>query len=256
MPFERQTEQALFQDLLWSMPERRQQRPAVLIVGGHSQSLQAPLQAFAELSRYELETSILLPDSLKSSLGHMADNVAFAASTPAGSFALGGLTAALELAKQHQCLFIVGDLSANQETQQFIDQLLRRHAGCKLVSGKIVKRLLAKARPAGLNLVLAANQLPSFSRLVGKDRAWRANLSSEAFGELIYGWQLDLNFSCCWAGHIWTKAGRQVCATATGQNSVTEPQLAAACAYFLSLAPTKPWQALVSAAWHLKSHAG
>ena len=254
MPFERQAEQALFPEMLWSMPERRQQRPTVLIVGGHSQSLHDPLQAFAKLRGHELEIRILVPDSLRNSLGPAA-GVNFAASTPAGSFALGGLAAALELAAGCQCLFVVGDLSNNQETRQFVDRLLRQHAGCKLAAGKIARQLLEGGRPADLNLVLEPGQLPALSRLTRNSGAWNAGLSSEAFGELACAWQLDFNLSCCWAGHIWSKVGRQVCATAIGSDEPSGMRLAAACAHFLSLAPTKPWPALASAAWQLKSRA-
>ena len=173
MPFERQAEQALFPEMLWSMPERRQQRPTVLIVGGHSQSLHDPLQAFAKLRGHELEIRILVPDSLRNSLGPAA-GVNFAASTPAGSFALGGLAAALELAAGCQCLFVVGDLSNNQETRQFVDRLLRQHAGCKLAAGKIARQLpggrAAGRSEFGLGAWPAAGSQPTDQEQRGLER--------------------------------------------------------------------------------------
>ena len=255
MAFQKQRDQPLYPDLLWSTPERRDQRPAVLIIGGHSQALQAPLQAFGELSRYDLETSVLLPASLKADLGGKAGgNIFFAPSTRSGSFALGALAEALDLAGRHACLFVVGDLSSNQETLQFIGRLLEKSPGRKLVTGKIAKYLLAGPKPAGLNLVLQPEQLPPLEQLSTKKKD-QSRLANEAFGTLLEGAKMDFNLACWRESVIWIKADNKVCATPLAQ-PIQQPTLAlaAAGAYFLSLG-IDTYPALVSAAWHLKTRA-
>ena len=257
MPFIKQEDQPLFEDIFWSKPQRQDQRPAVLIIGGHSQSLQAPLRAFQQLSRYDLEINVLLPSSLKAVLGKNAgQETFFSPSTPSGSFALGGLDQVLELATKCQCLFIAGDLSSNQETQQFVQQLLKQFKGLKVVTGKIIKSLLTTQPAQGLNLVCGNEQLPLFNRLVEKKLAWQAQLSSEALGPLLASWQLDFNLIYQHQNIIWVKAGDQVCATRTKNLNPEEVTLAlaASCAYFLSIQSTKVWPALVSAAWQIKTH--
>ena len=255
MAFQNQRDQPIYPDLLWSTPERRDQRPTVLIIGGHSQALQAPLQAFGELSRYDLEASVLLPTSLKADLGGKAGgNIFFAPSTRSGSFALGALAEALDLAGRHACLFVVGDLSSNQETLQFIDRLLEKSQGRKLITGKIAKYLLAGPRSAGLNLVLQPEQLPPFEQLPGKKKD-QSRLANEAFGTLLEETKTDFNLACWRENVIWIKVGNKVCATPFAQ-PVQQPALALAAAgtYFLSLG-IDTYPALVSAAWHLKTRA-
>ena len=255
MAFQNQRDQPLYADLLWSTPERRDQRPAVLIIGGHSRALQAPLKAFAELGRYDLETSVLLPISLKADLGSQAgENIFFAPSTRSGSFALGALAEALDLASRHACLFVVGDISSNQETLQFIGRLLEKSPGRKLVTGKIAKYLLTSSQSIGLNLILQPEQLPPLEQLSGKKKD-QSRLANEAFGTLLEETELDFNLACWRESVIWIKAGNKVCATPLAQ-PVQQPALAlaAAGAYFLSLG-IDPYPALVSAAWHLKTRA-
>ena len=68
MAIHKQQTEPLFADVIWAQPERADGRNRVLIVGGHSHALQAPLDAFRLLRERKLGAGVVLPDALRSLL--------------------------------------------------------------------------------------------------------------------------------------------------------------------------------------------
>lgn len=257
MAFYRQRDKPLFEDIIWTQPQRSAKEAQVLIIGGHSQSIQAPLAAFQHLKNLNLKASVILPDSLKKifKIGKSEDlNLSFLPSTPAGSLAQKGAPTILQTAQKHACLFIAGDLSSNQETERLILELLKDFRGCKLVVGKIAKTILENqtATSEDLNLVLDASQLPFLNRSRAGKKALQTQASPEVFAQTLSELDLKFNLTAATDRIIWTKIGRDVCATfaKNSENADADPlKLAAHCALYLINNPRQPWPASVSAAW-------
>ena len=260
MTFYKQKDEPLFKDLIWAQPQRAAAKEQVLIIGGHSQSLQAPLNAFKHLRKHNLKVSVILPDVLKEvfKLNKSEDlNLIFCPSTPAGSLAQSGLEEILEIANQHDCLFIAGDLSSNQETQQMISKLLKEFKVCKIIIGKIIKDILASkiTLDKSFNLILNSSQLSDLVRNFGNKADLKSQMPPEAFAKFLEELDVEFNLVIGQNQIIWTKINSQVCATFT-EDSLEQADkllhLATSCAFYLINHPRQSWSALVSAAWQSK----
>ena len=92
------TDQPLFPDLLWSRPENRANAGKLGIIGGNAHGFSAPAEAFTFATDAGVGTArVLLPDSLKSTVGKVFDAGEYAPSTPSGSFSQKSLLEFLEL---------------------------------------------------------------------------------------------------------------------------------------------------------------
>ncbi len=259
MAFHKQQDKPLFKDIIWAQPQRSASRAQVLIVGGHSQSIQAPLTAFQCLKNLNLQASVVLPDSLKKifKLSKSEDlDLSFLASTPAGSLAQGGAMAIIESAQRHDCLFITGDLSSNQETERLVLKILKDFKGCKLIAGKIAGAVLANQTEISenLNLVLDVSQLPRLGRSRADRKILKDWSSPEIFAQALSDLDVKFNLTALVDDTIWTKVGDDVCATFAGDYDDSSSgllKLASNCAFYLINNPQRDWPALTSAAWTL-----
>lgn len=262
MNFYKQDSQALFEKLIWAKPERVVDREVVLIIGGHAHYLQAPLVAFGHLKKYQLRSSVILPDALKKMFKPQKSddfNIFFYASTPAGSLAQKDFDEILKLALKHDCLLIAGDLSSNQETEQLILKLLREFKGHKLVVGKIVKVILASKDQLSenLNLILQPSQLPALNQYCPTKEAYKPTMSTELFTQFLESLNLKYNLITSYNQSLWVKVDQKICATNANifQNDKNSfLQLAALSSFYLINNPRQPWEALVSAAWQARTN--
>src|SRR5579859_2484419 len=93
----RQTEKPLFPELEWSRPETKTQAGKLLIVGGNVHGFAAPAEAYGEVMKAGVGTvRVLLPESLRRSVGKLFPEADFAPSTPSGSFAANALAELLD----------------------------------------------------------------------------------------------------------------------------------------------------------------
>ena len=263
MDFYTQKEQPLFDKVIWAQPQRLDQQARVLIVGGHSHALQAPLTAFRHLKKHNLQISVVLPDSLKAIFQSQKSKdlaISFCPSTPSGSLAWMGREKITSLAAKHNCLFIAGNLSSNQETERLILELLKDFKGCKLVAGKIIKIILEKtdAITENLTLVMQSSQLPALSHLSTNKVNYNAQMQPELFARFLVGLKIKFNLVAHHRQVLWIRVGKQVCATFTsGFEGSTDDfsRLAAASTAYLVNNPQNDWQALVSAIWQTRLNA-
>ena len=123
-------EQPLFKDLLWSRPEQTAQAGKLLIIGGNAHDFAAPAKAYAEAAKAGVGISrVLLPDSLKKTVGRILENGEYAPSTPSGSFARRALADLLELSGWADAILLAGDFGRNSETAILLEQFISKYVG-------------------------------------------------------------------------------------------------------------------------------
>lgn len=119
----------LFPDLLWSRPENKHAAGKLLTIGGNSQNLGAPVQAYAKAETAGIGSCrVILPEAVRKTVQGM-DNVDFAASTPSGSFATAALADWLDHAGWSDGVLLAGDLGHNSETTILIEKFLTKYKG-------------------------------------------------------------------------------------------------------------------------------
>lgn len=119
-------DQPLFPDLAWEMPEQRDQRGRLLIVGGNLHAFAAPATAYsAALSSGAGYARVCMPDALKRTIARVMPEVEYAPSTPSGSFSLKALESLLWQAQWAEGLLLAGDLGRNSETGIMLEKYVQ-----------------------------------------------------------------------------------------------------------------------------------
>lgn len=119
-----------FDDLLWSKPERRDQAGKLLVVGGNKHAFNAPAQAYSDASTAGIGVCrVLLPNSLRRTIGKLFPEAEYANSTPSGSFAKSALIECLELAAWSDGILLAGDFGHNSETAVLLELFLQKYSG-------------------------------------------------------------------------------------------------------------------------------
>ncbi len=120
----------LFADLLWSRPENKRQAGKLLIIGGNLHGFSAVAAAYAAATAAGIGTTrVLLPDSLKKTLGASFTEAEFAPSTPSGSFARRALDLFMENAKWADSVLLAGDFGRNSETAILLESFAKKYEG-------------------------------------------------------------------------------------------------------------------------------
>lgn len=117
----------LFPEILWSRPENRSGAGKLLIVGGHYQSIAAPLHAYSAAEEAGVGTSrVILPDHVKKVFGAMVAEAEFAPSNPSGGFAAKALDELLMHATWADAVLLAGDFGRNSETSVVLEKFLQK----------------------------------------------------------------------------------------------------------------------------------
>lgn len=126
----RQGSEALFPNIIWSKPENKLQAGKLLIIGGHSHGFAAPAQGYQHaVDAGAGSVRVLIPDSIKKQLSHFQGpslEIAYAPSTPSGSFASRSLAEMLEHSHWADAILLAGDLGRNSETAIVLEKLLSK----------------------------------------------------------------------------------------------------------------------------------
>jgi len=124
----RQTEKALFPELEWNKPERRDHAGRLLIIGGDMHNLAAPATAFAITKRTGIGTiKLALPDKTKRLVGDTLPEALFLPSTLTGEFSHKGGVELLDHAAWADSLLMPGDNGRNSETTILFEDILRAY---------------------------------------------------------------------------------------------------------------------------------
>lgn len=125
--WKRQTNQPLFENILWSRPENKASAGRLLIVGGNSHALAAPAQAYTQALKTGVgECRVVMPEAVKKLVGHVLPDCEFAAATPSGSFAKKALVDLLTYAAWSDTTLIAGDLGRNSETAILLEDFVKK----------------------------------------------------------------------------------------------------------------------------------
>lgn len=152
----------LFPDLLWSRPENRQAAGKLLVVGGNKHGFAAVATAFAAAQAAGIGSlRLLLPDSLKRTVGTSLTEAEFAPSTPSGSFSRQALSPLLELADWADGILLAGDFGHNSETAVLLENFLDKYDGRPVLTGDSLDYFIDNNEAARYNLVITTE----FSRL-------------------------------------------------------------------------------------------
>ena len=117
----------LYPEMQWSRPENKLYAGKLLIIGGNAFGFSGVATAYSETGRAGIGVRrVLLPDTLKRTVGVLIEDGEFAPSTPSGSFAQKALSDALTLAAWADGILLPGDLGRNAETAIFVEKLLQK----------------------------------------------------------------------------------------------------------------------------------
>lgn len=126
----KQTDKPLFPELEWSRPETRVHAGKLLIIGGNSHGFAAPAEAYGLAVKAGVGTvRVLLPESLRKSVGKLFPEADFAPSTPSGSFAQNALAELCDAAQWADGVLLPGDITRNSETTVLLENFLEKYGG-------------------------------------------------------------------------------------------------------------------------------
>lgn len=120
----------LYPDLLWSRPENRAHAGKLLIVGGNAHGFAAAGEAYSEAAKAGIGTArVLLPDSLKQTVGKVFEAGEYASSTPSGSFSRQALAELQAMSQWADGVLLAGDLGRNSETAILLENFITNYSG-------------------------------------------------------------------------------------------------------------------------------
>lgn len=120
---------ALFDDVLWSKPERRDQSGRLVIIGGNGRGFWSVASAYQVARRLGVgEIRVVMPDSLRrtlpASIRLQMDDLVFVPSNPSGGLAMGAEKYLQVASHWSDNLLFIGDNGANSETAQLLGKFL------------------------------------------------------------------------------------------------------------------------------------
>ncbi|HXE10347.1 MAG TPA: hypothetical protein VN554_02875 [Verrucomicrobiae bacterium] len=123
-------EEPLFPDLLWSRPENRRQAGKLLIAGGNAHGFAAAADAYAAAEAAGIgRARVLIPDSLRKTIGRVFAAGEYVPSTPSGSFSRRSLAELLALSQWADAVLLAGDFGRNSETAIVLEQFAAKYDG-------------------------------------------------------------------------------------------------------------------------------
>ncbi len=116
---------ALFSDLLWSRPQQTANAGKLLIVGGNAMNVALVAESYTQAKRAGIGTCrVLLPDSLKKTIGAVLNAGEYAPSNPSGGFARSALSELIELHTWADGTLFAGDFGRNAETAVLLERFV------------------------------------------------------------------------------------------------------------------------------------
>lgn len=120
----------LFPDLLWSRPENRQQAGKLCILGGNAFGFAAAAAAYAQAISAGIGAArVVLPDSLRKTVGRVFEAGEYVPSTPSGSFSRQALSEVMAATDWADATLLAGDLGRNSETAILLEKLFSTYVG-------------------------------------------------------------------------------------------------------------------------------
>ncbi len=135
--WQQQTDKPLFEDLVWSRPENKNQLPKIAIVGGSKQGFIDSFQTFEQAEKVGCgDLKLVLPDSLKNNLPKNDTRLIFVKSNKNGAFSDELLTHLKALSSQANLITIADDIGRDSMTWVAIDSFLKLDLSDVMLVGK------------------------------------------------------------------------------------------------------------------------
>lgn len=133
----------LYPDLIWDRPENKAHAGKMLIIGGNAYSFSAAGSAYQNAVREEIGLAkVLIPDSLKKTVGQILENGEFAPSNKSGGFNKQSLSTWLDLAEWSDGAYIPGDLGRNSETMIVLENFIQIYNGIITITNDALDHLV------------------------------------------------------------------------------------------------------------------
>lgn len=244
------TDKPLFPDLLWSRPENRAQAGKLGVIGGNLHGFAAAAEAYRFASDAGVGTArVLLPDSLKATVGRVFEAGEYAPSTPSGSFSQRALAEFLELALWADGILLAGDFGQNSETAIVLETFLSKFSGQVTLCDDALNYFLNQPlgllnRPETL-LVLDLSQLQKLAVSAKFPQAFTSTMSLLRLVEVLHDFTsiYQLSIIVTHQDTVYVAVNGRISTTAS--NLITN-QIAPCAAVFWLQNPTKPFEALSS----------
>lgn len=166
----------LFDDVLWSKPERRDQAGRLAIIGGNSKGFWAVAMAYkVALATGMGQIRIIMPDALRSKLPKtvlaQVDDLVLTSSNPSGGLASNSIKTIQAAANWSGNLLFIGDSGANSETAQLFDRFLTDNSETRVTIARDAVDVLVYSAESILNrknthLVISLGQFQKLARAV------------------------------------------------------------------------------------------
>lgn len=248
--WQKQGEEPLFPDLIWSRPENKRYAGKLLIIGGKSGEFSHVAAAFEAAQRAGAgHIRVLLPESLRK-VAQIIPEVEFAPVNKSGGFARTALAQWFDAAEWADHVLLSGDFGRNSETTTIIDGFLLR--GGRPVTLNLNSIASCAVQPEQLlNLPVSLIADRRFLQKAGISLGLHVSLLSttpiERLSEAIH--QISLgraaNLLIQDSAQSWAVSGGNMVSMKT--KTIDNTKLSAACAVWTMQNPKKPLEALATA---------
>ena len=251
----RQTDKPLFPELEWSRPETKSQAGKLLIIGGNSQGFAAPAEAYGLAEKAGAGyVRVLLPESLRKSVGKLFPEADFAPSTPSGSFATQALAEFCDASLWADAVLFPGDISRNSETTVLLENFFEKYHGQVTLTKDVadlfcLEPLAVLHRPNTL-LVLAMGQLRRLGTNAHFPRAFTSEMGLVQLVENLHEFtkRFSLSITTKHQGHYIVATNGQVSTTPIKTEApLWRLSTAAKASVWWLQTPAKPFEALTTA---------
>ncbi len=251
----------LFPELEWSRPENKLQAGTLLIIGGNGYEFKAPANAYGDALEAGIGVAtVLLPSSMQRVVSDIFPEAIFAPSTPSGSFARDTLALMLGLASRADGTLLPGDIGRNSETTVLLERFLDEYRGhitlTKDAADPFCQQPLAILHRPNTLLVLAMGQLRRLGNTAHFPHAFTSEMELVQLVETLHEFtkRFSLNIITHHQRHYVVAVNGQVSTTPdTSETSVWRATTSVAASIWWLQNPTKPFEALTTAAYTVSS---
>ncbi len=254
----RQSGKALFADLEWNKPERRDHAGHILIIGGHLHALGAPASAFETVKKTGVnKVTLALPESTKKLVGHTHPEAFFLPSTQSGELSLEGRHELEGLSASVDLLLLPGDTGRNSQTTQLLEQLLRSVTTPAIITKDSLDSFIHQPQPvlerAHTTLITSFAQLQKIAKHSKEGIALTYQMNLEQLVEFLHHFTQKYPISIATLHHSQLLIASHGTISTTKLLETKEPPhwrviFAALASNYQTWNPNKPFEALTQAA--------
>lgn len=254
-------DQPLFDNVLWSRPERKNAAGKLVIIGGNAHGFSSVSESFSAAANAGIGVArVMMPDSLSKTIGKVWPESEFAPSTKSGGFSLKALSDLMAVSSWSDGALVCGDLGANSETAIVLDRLVEKSETTIALTGDAIN--LMSSTPLTLlekdNLIIGPD-FTQFQKLLTSIRyptALKSSLNMFQVADLLHSLTLNYKFSIVFIfeGYTYVAHRGEVSTTPAPNNSLLAATTA--CTVWRLQQPTKPYEAMTTAVFSLYRSAG